>query len=122
VANCNLHLERKESDALRDSQLCEVLADIEFKNGHRPTLIVGDLNKDAADGQASAALKRAGFRGGVRLPDVRTRLSRGVPDQGWSIDSVFLAGGLKMRDGSVHKNVRASDHVPFCAALSFTWL
>jgi hypothetical protein len=27
-----------------------------------------------------------------------------------------------MRDGSVHKNVRASDHVPFCAALSFTWL
>lgn len=114
----NLHLESKEDDALRVSQLNEVLVDTgSVKNG--ATLIAGDLNLDAAEGEAATALERAGFRDGVGLRDVRTRPGRGIFDQGRSIDWILLSGTLNSRNGRVHRNVRASDHFPVSSEVSF---
>jgi endonuclease/exonuclease/phosphatase family metal-dependent hydrolase len=113
----NLHLESKESDALRASQLDEVLADAAARKRDRPTLIAGDLNLKASEGQAGAALKRAGFRDAVGLPSTRTRPARGLFDQGRSIDWIFLAGEVKSSGGQVHSNVRASDHFPVSMTL-----
>jgi len=115
----NLHLESKEDDALRVSQLNEVLVDAGSASKKSATLIAGDLNLDAAEGEAATALKRAGFRDGVGLPDVRTRPGRGIFDQGRSIDWIFLSGALKCRNGRIHRNVQASDHLPVSSEVSF---
>src|SRR5262249_15544978 len=97
----NLHLESKEDDTLRVSQLNEVLVDPGSTNKNSATLIAGDLNLNAAQGEAATALTRAGFRDGVGLPDVRTRPGRGVFDQGRSIDWIFLSGRLNGRNGRI---------------------
>jgi endonuclease/exonuclease/phosphatase family metal-dependent hydrolase len=118
LATYNLHLESKESDALRVSQLGEVLADAFARKRDWLTLIAGDLNLNASEGEAGAALKRAGFRDAVGLPSVRTRPARGLLDPGRSIDWIFLAGELKSSEGQVHSDVRASDHFPVSMVLS----
>ena len=118
LATYNLHLESKESDALRVSQLGEVLADVFARKRDRLTLIAGDLNLNASEDEAGAALGRAGFRDAVGLPSVRTRPARGLLDQGRSIDWIFLAGELKSSEGQVHSDVRASDHFPVSMVLS----
>src|ERR1700752_2231557 len=69
----NLHLESKENDRLRLSQLNEVLADAVAPKRDGPTLIAGDLNLNVSEGEAAVALKQAGFRDALGLPDVRTR-------------------------------------------------
>jgi len=115
----NLHLESKENDTLRVYQLNEVLVDAGAASNNGPVLIAGDLNLDAAEGEAAAALERTGFRDGVGLPDVRTRPGRGMFDQGRSIDWIFLSGGLDGRNGRIHRNVRASDHFPVSSEVSF---
>ncbi len=118
LATYNLHLESKESDALRVSQLSEVLTDAGGRTSDRVRLIAGDLNLNASEGEAGAALKQAGFRDAVGLPSVRTRPARGLLDQGRSIDWIFLAGELKSSEGQVHNDVRASDHLPVSFILS----
>jgi endonuclease/exonuclease/phosphatase family metal-dependent hydrolase len=118
LATYNLHLESKESDALRVSQLGEVLADAGGRTSDRVRLIAGDLNLNASEGEAGAALKQAGFRDAVGWPSVRTRPARGLLDQGRSIDWIFLAGLLKSSEGQVHSDVRASDHLPVSFLLS----
>ena len=118
LATYNLHLESKESDALRVSQLSEVLTDAGGRTSDRVRLIAGDLNLNASEGEAGAALKQAGFRDAVGLPSIRTRPARGLLDQGRSIDWIFLAGELKSSEGQVHNDVRASDHLPVSFMLS----
>jgi len=119
MATYNLHLESKEDDALRVSQLNEVLMEAGSTSKSGATLIAGDLNLNAAEGEAAAALEKAGFRDGVGLPDVRTRPGRGIFDQGRSIDWIFLSGGLNANHGRIHRDVRASDHSPVSSEISF---
>src|SRR5262249_19512333 len=114
----NLHLESREDDSLRLSQLNEVLTEVVSRANNGPALVAGDLNLNAAEGEAAATLKRAGFRDAVGLPSVRTRPARGMLDHGRSIDWIFLAGGLKTNESQVHSNVRASDHFPVSCELS----
>jgi endonuclease/exonuclease/phosphatase family metal-dependent hydrolase len=119
LSTYNLHLESKEDDTLRVSQLNEVLVDAGSASKNGPALIAGDLNLNAAEGEAATAFERAGFRDGVGLPDVRTRPARGIFDQGRSIDWIFLSGRLNGRNGQVHRNVRDSDHFPVSSEVSF---
>ena len=119
MATYNLHLESKEDDTLRVSQLNEVLVDAGSASRNSATLIAGDLNLDAAEGEAAAALERTGFRDGVRLPEVHTRPGRGMFDQGRSIDWIFLSSRLNGRNGRIHRNVRASDHFPVSSEVCF---
>jgi endonuclease/exonuclease/phosphatase family metal-dependent hydrolase len=119
VSTYNLHLESKEDDTLRVSQLNEVLVDAGSASKTGPALIAGDLNLNAGEGEAALALERTEFRDGVGLPDVRTRPGRNVFDQGRSIDWIFLSSRLNGRNGRIHRNVRASDHFPVSAEVSF---
>ena len=120
ITTYNLHLESKENDELRVWQLREVLTESATRNSDRPALLAGDLNLDAAEGEAAAALVRGGFRDAVGLPGVRTRPARGIFDQGRSIDWMFVAGTLKSSNGKVHSDVRASDHYPVSFVMSFS--
>jgi len=116
----NLHLESKENDALRLSQLSEVLADAVSRNRNRSTLIAGDLNLNAGEGEAATTLRKAGFQDAVGLPHLCTRPARGLFDQGRSIDWIFLSGPLQPSDGQVYGYVRVSDHFPISFVLSLT--
>jgi len=114
----NLHLESKENDSLRVSQLNEVLAEVGSRNRNQSTLIAGDWNLNAGEGEAVIALRKAGFRDAVGLPHLCTRPARGLFDQGRSIDWIFLSGPLQSSDGQVHGQVRVSDHFPISFVLS----
>lgn len=116
----NLHLESREDDSIRMSQLKEVLIEDASRKGSGPALIAGDLNLNAGEGEAAAALKKAGFSDAIGLPNVRTRPARGIFDHGRSIDWIFLTPQLKSRSGQVHSNVRASDHFPVSFDLAFS--
>jgi len=118
VTTYNLHLESREGDTLRVSQLNEVLAEFASRGNTCPALIAGDLNLNAGEGEASAALKKAGFQDALGLPGVRTRPARGVFDHGRSIDWVFSTGDVRASEGKVHSSVRASDHYPVSFVLS----
>jgi endonuclease/exonuclease/phosphatase family metal-dependent hydrolase len=118
ITTYNLHLESKETDALRLSQLAEVLAEVGARKRNRPSLIAGDLNLNAAQGEAATAFRQAGFRDAVGSRNVFTRPARGLFDQGRSIDWIFLDGDLKSREGRVHGNVRDSDHFPVSFVLT----
>ena len=115
----NLHLESRENDALRVSQLNEVLSDAVTPKGEGLTLIAGDLNLNAAEGEAAAALKQAGFLDVLGLPNVRTRPARGVFDRGRSIDWIFSRGPIRVSQSQVHRSVSASDHYPLSVTLAF---
>lgn len=119
LATYNLHLESKENDSLRVSQLNEVLVDVGSRNSNRPTLIAGDWNLNAAEGDAVATLRKAGFRDALGLSHLSTRPARGLFDQGRSIDWIFLSGPLQPSDGRVHQ-VRVSDHFPISFVLTLT--
>jgi len=114
----NLHLESRENDMLRLQQLNEVLAASKTTRNSASAIIAGDLNLNAGEGQAAAALKDAGFQDAVGLPGTRTRPARGVFDEGRSIDWIFLSSDLKPSDGQIHKTIRASDHFPISCVLS----
>ena len=116
----NLHLESKENDSLRVSQLNEVLAEVGSRNRNQSTLIAGDWNLNAREGEAVIALRKAGFRDAVGLPHLCTRPARGLFDQGRSIDWIFLSGPLHSSVGQVHGQVRVSDHFPISFVLSLT--
>ena len=120
LATYNLHLESKENDALRLSQLNEVLADAVAPTRDNPTLIAGDLNLNVSEGEAAIALSKAGFRDALGLPEVRTRPARRVFDPGRSIDWIFCRGPIRASQPQVHRSVSASDHYPLSISLAFT--
>jgi len=120
VTTYNLHLESREDDSIRLSQLKEVLTEDASRKGSGPALIAGDLNLNAGEGEAAAALKKAGFSDAVGMPNALTRPPRGILDHGRSIDWIFLTAELKSRSGQVHNSVRASDHFPVSFELGFS--
>jgi endonuclease/exonuclease/phosphatase family metal-dependent hydrolase len=61
MSTYNLHLESKEDDTLRVSQLKEVLVDAGSASKNSTTLIAGDLNLNAAEGEAATALRASGI-------------------------------------------------------------
>src|ERR1700747_837049 len=66
----NLHLESRGSDALRSSQLGEVLSDATHYDSEWPVIVAGALNMDAS--KAAGALSGAGFQYAVASPRTPT--------------------------------------------------
>jgi endonuclease/exonuclease/phosphatase family metal-dependent hydrolase len=112
----NLHLESRGSDALRISQLGEVLSDATCYEAECPVIVAGDLNLDASKEPIALTLARAGFQDAVRTPHTPTTPARGLFERGRRIDWAFIRGPLRASSGQVHTSVKASDHYP----ISFT--
>jgi endonuclease/exonuclease/phosphatase family metal-dependent hydrolase len=111
----NLHLESRGSDALRISQLGEVLADATCCEAECRVIVAGDLNLDASKEPVALTLASAGFQDAVRTPHTTTP-ARGLFERGRRIDWAFIHGPLRPSSGRVHTSVKASDHYP----ISFT--
>jgi endonuclease/exonuclease/phosphatase family metal-dependent hydrolase len=109
----NLHLESRGSDALRISQLEEVLSDATCYDAESPVILAGDFNLDASREPVALALARARFQDAVASPrGTPTTPARGLFDGRRRIDWAFVRGPLRASSGQVHGSVKASDHYP----------
>ncbi|HXJ87985.1 MAG TPA: endonuclease/exonuclease/phosphatase family protein [Candidatus Binatia bacterium] len=114
----NLHLESKASDALRLSQLKEVLSDAARRSPQCPTLVAGDFNLDVSRDAAAVALAIAGFHDAVTVPRTSFTTPRSLFDGGQRIDWAFIHGPIRAGSAQVHNRVTASDHYPISFTLS----
>jgi endonuclease/exonuclease/phosphatase family metal-dependent hydrolase len=113
----NLHLESRGTDALRISQLGEVLSDATCYDAECPVLVAGDLNTDASKAAVALQLARAGFQDAVaaRTP---TTPAHGLFEGRRRIDWAFIRGPLRASPGQVHGHIKASDHYPISFMLT----
>jgi endonuclease/exonuclease/phosphatase family metal-dependent hydrolase len=117
VVAYNLHLESRGSNALRISQLGEVLSDATSCDAECPVIVAGDLNTDASKAAVALQLARAGFQDAVasRTP---TTPAHGLFEGRRRIDWAFIRGPLRASSSRVHSNVKASDHYPISFILT----
>jgi endonuclease/exonuclease/phosphatase family metal-dependent hydrolase len=114
----NLHLESRGSDALRISQLAEVLSDATCYDAECPVIVAGDLNLEASREAVALAIAKAGFQDVMRVPHIPTTPARGLFEGGRQIDWAFVRGPLRAGSGNVHGSVNASDHYPISFMLT----
>jgi endonuclease/exonuclease/phosphatase family metal-dependent hydrolase len=114
----NLHLESRGNDALRVSQLTEVLSDAARQDPQRPTIIAGDFNLDVSKSNAASEFANAGFQDAIAAPRTPTTPSRRLLEPGHQIDWAFVRGPVRAGSGRVHNQVRASDHYPISFMLT----
>ena len=112
----NLHLESRGPDALRISQLEEVLADATGCDADRLVVVAGDLNLDASREAVAFTVAKAGFQDAVTAPHTPTTPAHGLFKGGRQLDWAFVRGPVRACSGQVHRRVKASDHYP----ISFT--
>src|SRR6202035_2951235 len=74
----NLHLESRGNDALRISQLAEVLSDATCYDAECPVIVAGGLSLDASREPVTLTLVRAGFQDAVRSPRAPTPPAHGL--------------------------------------------
>ena len=114
----NIHLESRGTDALRISQLGEVLSDAISYDAECPLIVAGDLNLDASREAVAFAVAKAGFQDAVTAPHTPTTPARGLFEGGRQIDWAFVRGSLQASSGHVHGGVNASDHYPISFMLT----
>jgi endonuclease/exonuclease/phosphatase family metal-dependent hydrolase len=114
----NLHLESRGSNALRISQLGEVLSDATRYDAEFPVILAGDLNLDASREAVALAFAKAGFQDAVKAPHTPTTPARGLFEGGRQIDWAFIRRTVRSCSGQVHSRVRASDHYPISFMLT----
>jgi endonuclease/exonuclease/phosphatase family metal-dependent hydrolase len=114
----NLHLESRGNDALRISQLTEVLSDATCYDAECPVLVAGDLNMDASKATVARQLAGAGLQDAVASPRTPTTPAHGLFEGRRRIDWAFVRGLLQASSGQVHGNVKASDHYPISFILT----
>jgi endonuclease/exonuclease/phosphatase family metal-dependent hydrolase len=124
----NLHLESRGNDALRVSQIEEVVSDAArqdtacqdaaCQDTQRPIVIAGDFNLDASKSAAALALARAGFQDAMETRRAPTTPARNLFEPGRQIDWAFIRGPIRADSGRVHSLVKASDHYPISFALA----
>jgi len=114
----NLHLESRGTDALRISQLREVLSDATCYDAECPLIVAGDLNLDAVREPAAFAVTKAGFKDAVAALHTPTTPASGLFEGGHQIDWAFVRGPLRASSGRVHARVKVSDHYPISFVLT----
>jgi endonuclease/exonuclease/phosphatase family metal-dependent hydrolase len=115
----NLHLESRGTDALRTSQLQEVLSDATCYDAESPLIVAGDFNLDASREAAALALANARFQDAVASSrNTPTTPAHGLFEGRRRIDWAFVRGPLQASSGHVHGSVNASDHFPISFMLT----
>ena len=119
VVTYNLHLESRGNDALRISQLAEVLSDATCYDAECPVIVAGDLNLDASREPVALALANASFQDAVASSrSTPTTPAHRLFEGRRRIDWAFVRGPLRASSGHVHDSVNASDHYPISFMLT----
>jgi endonuclease/exonuclease/phosphatase family metal-dependent hydrolase len=108
----NVHLESRGNDALRCSQLAEILQDMQRYESAVPIIVAGDFNFDLSQQPAASLLAgsplNSPFQSGIVRPTTtRSRLGRAR-----TIDWILIRGPLSCLSAELHDSLLASDHYP----------
>jgi endonuclease/exonuclease/phosphatase family metal-dependent hydrolase len=114
----NLHLESRGSNALRISQLGEVLLDATCYDAQCPVIVAGDLNMDASKAAVALPLARTRFQDAAACAHTPTTPPHSLFEGRRRIDWAFIRGPIRASSGQVHDNVEASDHYPISFILT----
>jgi endonuclease/exonuclease/phosphatase family metal-dependent hydrolase len=115
----NLHLESRNGDDLRRSQLAEALKDT-LQYPDRPVIVAGDFNFDLNEQHAACLVREMQFDNPFGHLQLRTAESP-WPGYGTKIDWILARGPLKPISPQVHSSVSASDHYPLSLNLELPW-
>jgi endonuclease/exonuclease/phosphatase family metal-dependent hydrolase len=107
----NVHLEGHGPDELRLRQIQEVIADIQRYPRETSIILAGDLNTRKPDAPAVNAILQAGFR---KAAGEGTTTARGE-----ALDWIFVRSPMSFLNGTIHRQVRASDHFPLSVQIRF---
>jgi endonuclease/exonuclease/phosphatase family metal-dependent hydrolase len=119
LAVYNLHLESREDDQLRASQLQEVLEDTTRIPSGTPVIVAGDMNFDISQPSVAGIVEHSGLCDVIGPHSVPTTPRRRLFHPGRAIDRALVRGPLRSDDITVHRSVEASDHYPLSFTLSF---
>jgi endonuclease/exonuclease/phosphatase family metal-dependent hydrolase len=119
VMSYNMHLESRANDALRLSQLEEVVHDASGYYSTHSLVLAGDLNLNASRLGVSKVLADAGFQDAAPTARIPTTPRRHVLESGRHIDWAFVRGPIQVQKAQVHNWVNASDHYPISFELRF---
>lgn len=114
IVSYNLHLESRDSDDLRLSQIDEVRRDAASYGSQSVVIVAGDFNLDVSKHDS---LSSVGFRKAVPAERTPTTTRRGLFDAGRHIDWAFVRGPVHTDNGRIHNSVTASDHYPISFSL-----
>src|SRR5271157_5966446 len=114
----NMHLESRGEDALRCSQLAEILQDVQRYEPAVPIIVAGDFNFDLSQQPAVSLLAGSPLdspfqSGSVRPTTTRSRLGRAR-----TIDWILTRGPLTSLGAELDDSVLASDHYPMSLTLA----
>ena len=114
----NVHLESRGNDALRCSQLAEIVQDVQRYDSAVPIIVAGDFNFDLSKPPAASLLAVSPLdspfqSGSVRPTTTLSRLGRAR-----TIDWILTRGPLTSLGGELHDSVLASDHYPVSLTLA----
>ena len=114
----NLHLESRGDDALRCSQLVEIIQDAQRYDSAVPIIVAGDFNFDLSQQPAASLLADSPLdspfqSGSVRPTTTRSRLGRAR-----TIDWILTRGPLTSLGAELDDSVLASDHYPMSLTLA----
>jgi endonuclease/exonuclease/phosphatase family metal-dependent hydrolase len=107
----NVHLESREDESLRLSQMEEILADVNRRWQGFPLILAGDFNTRTHDSPVIRRIEKAGFCNALGKRTVATNLKGASPD--W----VFVRGPFRFENGKVHHEIVASDHYPLSVSI-----
>lgn len=117
IVTYNLHLESRGDDALRRSQIDEVLDDAGRYDRNTPILLTGDFNLDMSSGPVATAISRAQFQDALANQHAPTTPGSFL-EHGRMIDWIFTRGPVRGYQPKVHRSVSASDHYPLSIDLA----
>jgi endonuclease/exonuclease/phosphatase family metal-dependent hydrolase len=108
----NVHLESREHEDLRLSQLEEILADSKrYSSLEIPLILAGDFNTHSHDSPVIRRIEQAGFRNALGSGTAATTL------KGASLDWIFVRGPIRFESGKIHHEIVASDHYPISVSI-----
>src|SRR5271166_5158441 len=113
----NVHLESRGKDALRCSQLAEILQDVQRYESAVPIIVAGDFNFDLSRQPAASLLAVSPLNSPFQSGTVRPTTTRSRLGRARTIDWILIRGPLACVGAELHDFVLASDHYPVSLTL-----
>ena len=113
----NVHLESRGDDALRCSQLAEILQDVQRSESAVPIIVAGDFNFDLSQQPAASLLAVSPLNSPFQSGTVRPTTTRSRLGRARTIDWILIGGPLACLGTELHDSVLASDHYPVSLTL-----
>ena len=113
----NVHLESRGNDALRCSQLAEILQDMQRYESALPIIVAGDFNFDLSKPPAASLLAVSPLNSPFQSGSVRPTTTRSRLGRARRIDWILTRGRLTSLGAELHDSVLASDHYPVSLTL-----